>query len=198
MYSFKVEQAIRAATVLHRDQLRKGALPYPYITHLMAVVLILRDYTNDENTLVSALLHDTLEDTDYTFEELQEDFGGEVAEIVITLTEPKFDGEKKLTWTQRKKAYARQLKKGSQAALMIAAADKAHNFRVTVEEYYDEPERFVQDFGPQLEDRLEVYQDIANAINSSLKNEIVHEFNHTFEAYKHFIIDVDKRINKDY
>ncbi len=195
MYSYKVEQAIRAATVLHQDQLRMGSLPLPYISHLIAVVLILSDYTDDEDTIVAAFLHDTLEDTDYTLDELREDFGGPVSELVLTLTEPKVEGATKLSWLDRKKAYAKQLKAGTEEALMIAAADKAHNFRTIVEEYTDNHKRFIQDFGPRSEDRLEAYQIISNVINSRLKSDIVHEFNHTYKEYKQFLIDVEKSTN---
>lgn len=196
MYSYKVEQAIRAASILHQDQLRRGIVPLPYISHLMAVVLILGDYTKDEDTIVAAFLHDTLEDTDYTVEELHEDFGGPVAEIVIALTEPKLDQKgNKLSWLESKKLYAKQLKQANEKALMIAAADKSHNFRTTVEEYFDDHKRFIQDFGPRGEERLEAYQDIANVINSRLKNDIVHEFNHTFTEYKNFLINVEKTQN---
>jgi (p)ppGpp synthase/HD superfamily hydrolase len=161
----------------------------------MATVLILSDYTDSEDTIVAAFLHDALEDTDYTLEELREDFGGPVAELVLSLTEPKTSGNAKLSWLDRKKAYIKQLKNGSQAALMIAAADKAHNFRTIVEEYHEDHKRFIQDFGPQLEDRMEAYQGMANVINSRLKSDIVHEFNHTFKEYKQFLIDVEKTIN---
>ena len=172
-----------------------GSLPLPYISHLMAVVLILSDYTQNEDIIVAAFLHDTLEDTDYTVEELREDFGGPVAELVLTLTEPKTVGNVKLTWLERKKTYTKQLKQGSEAAVMIAAADKAHNFRTIVEEYHDDHKRFIQDFGPQLEERMEAYQGMANVINSRLKSDIVHEFNHTFKEYKQFLIDVEKSTN---
>ena len=195
MYSYKIEQAIRAATILHQDQLRMGSVPLPYISHLMAVVLILTDYTEDEDTMVAAFLHDTLEDTDYTIEELREDFGGPVAEIVLTLTEPKATGSNKLPWLERKKVYAKQLKAGSQAALMVAAADKSHNFRTIVDEYHDDHKRFLQDFGPRTEERIEAYQNIANVINSRLKNDIVHEFNHTFNEFKQFLINVETSTN---
>jgi len=196
MYTYKVEQAIKAAAILHQDQLRKGSVPLPYITHLMAVMLILRDYTNDEDTLVAALLHDTLEDTDYTAEELGTDFGENVALLVQTLTEPKIKKEVKVPWLEAKKDYAKQLRKGKIEAVMIAAADKAHNFRSLVEEYYENHNRFLQDFGPHLTDRIEAYQTIANAINSRLSDGIVHEFNHTFEEYKNFIYDVQKTLTK--
>lgn len=192
MYTYRIEQAIRAASVLHKDQIRKGNLPYPYISHLMSVAMILHDYTDDEDTIVAAFLHDTLEDTDYTPEELQEDFGGKIKDIVLSLSEPKGHDGQTPSWNEKKKQYAKQLKKVGTEALMIAAADKSHNFRTIVEEYYNDPQRFLKDFGYKLEERLEAYQNIANVINSRLKNDIVHEFNHVFEEYKNFIYDVKK------
>lgn len=195
MYTYKIEQAIKAATVLHQDQLRKGAVQLPYITHLIAVMLILRDYTGDENTLVAALLHDTLEDTDYTSDELSDDFGKEVLLLVQTVTEPRENADKKVPWIERKKIYAKQLRKGPIEAVMIAAADKAHNFRTVVDEYYTDHNRFLQDFGTDLEGRIEAYQTIANAINSRLSDGIVHEFNHTFQAYKNFIFNVKENLD---
>ena len=100
MYSYKIEQAIKAAALLHQDHMRLGSIPIPYITHLISVSLIVRDYTADEDTLVAALLHDTLEDTDYTAEELREDFGDTVTNYVEILTEPKYDGNVKLSWIE--------------------------------------------------------------------------------------------------
>jgi len=98
MYSYKIEQAIKAAALLHQEQLRKGPVALPFVTHPFSVMIILRDYTDNENVLVSALLHDTVEDTDYTFEEMEGDFGSEVTKIVRALTEPVYDGEEKLPW----------------------------------------------------------------------------------------------------
>ena len=197
MYSFRIEQAVRAASVLHRDQSRKGSLPLPFITHLIATALILHDYTDDEDVIVAALLHDTLEDTDYTEAELVEDFGNRVANLVTTLTEPTMDGDRKLSWLERKHAYVKQLKRGEEAALLIAAADKTHNFRTIVEEYCTDYHRFLQDFGKNLPERLEAYQAIANVINARLKNDIVHEFNHVFDEYKQFLINVETSLEKD-
>lgn len=191
MYSYRVEQAIRAASVLHKDQIRKGSMPFPFVTHLVATAFTLMDYTTDEDVIVSALLHDTLEDTDYTFEELQEDFGARVADIVLTLTEQKQNPQgNPVSWKERKLSYARQIKRGPEEALLIAAADKIHNFRTVVEDYSDAHDRFYQDFGKNFDDRLEVYQVIANAINSRLKNPIITEFNHVFDAYKDFLAEV--------
>lgn len=190
MYTYKVEQAIQAAAVLHESHQRKGVVPIPYITHLIGVTFILRDYTSDESTLVAALLHDTLEDTEYTAEEMTTDFGEDVTTIVGTLSEPRSSTGEKLPWTERKQQYTKQLRQGPLEAVMIAAADKIHNFRTIVEEYHGEHNRFLQDFGTKIEDRLDGYQLVANVINSRLKDGIVHEFNHTYELYKQFLINV--------
>ncbi len=187
MYSYRIEQAIRAAAVLHKSQLRKGSMPFPYVTHLVATAFTLMDYTEDEDVIIGALLHDTLEDTDYTIDELQEDFGGRVREIVEAVTEPKAIGETKLSFKERKLAYANQLKKGPREALLIAAADKMHNFRTTIEDYTGASARFIEDFGKNFDERLEVYQAIANVINNRLDGQILAEFNHVFEEYKQFI-----------
>lgn len=197
MYTYKIEQAIKAAAVLHQDQFRKGEIPLPYVTHLVATMMILRDYTGAEDTLVAALLHDTIEDTDYKADEIENDFGKSVRILVEAVTEPKWDGYTKLPWIESKKRYAEQLKKAPIEAVMISAADKSHNFRSMVEEYYNHHDRFVKDFGPDLDSRLTAYQRIANAINSRLTDGIVHEFNHTFDQYKNFILDVKKSLTKN-
>ena len=192
MYSYRVEQAIRAATILHKDQVRKGSVPIPYVSHLFAVTMLVQDYTDDEDTVIASLLHDTIEDTDYKLEELQEDFGGKVREIVESLSEPQDDKYKSYTWKQQKQHYAKKLKKASSEALLIAAADKIHNMRSIVEEYIDDHQRFIADFDGDLKDRVFMYQDISNVLNKNLKNDILSEFNHVFTEYKNFVEDVQK------
>ena len=162
----------------------------------MAVTLIVSDYTDDEDTIVATLLHDTIEDTDYTSGELQEDFGGDVREIVESLSEPQDTDTKKYSWLEQKKRYAKKLKGASQAALLISAADKIHNMRMIVDEYYEDHTRFMADFDGSLDDRALAYQDISNVINSRLKNPIVDEFNLVYDEYKNFVLDVKKTKDK--
>ena len=195
MYSYRIEQAIRAAAVLHRTQVRKGEMPYPYITHVVAVAFLLFDYTTDEDVIIAALLHDTIEDTDYTVDELEEDFGANVRNLVETVTEPTTDKETALQWAARKKQYISQLEKGPTEALLIAAADKIHNMRSVVETYYEEPSQFLKDFGGTCGQRLEMYQVLANLFNRRLKNDIIHEFNHVFAEYKEFVYRVQTNEN---
>lgn len=192
-YSYTVEQAIRAASVLHKDQVRKGPVPYPYMTHLVAVAMIVADYTTDENTIVAALLHDTLEDTDYTEKELEDDFGGDVKELVLAVTEPPRTESTKTAYVEQKKQYIRQMKTASERALIIAAADKIHNMRSVVEEYYDNHSGFLADFGIVMNERLLIYQEFSNVLNRRLKNAILSEFNSVFTEYKNFLQDVQKK-----
>ncbi|GAA1542706.1 hypothetical protein GCM10009827_072860 [Dactylosporangium maewongense] len=79
-----LQRAYDMAEHFHRGQYRESG--DPYITHPLAVATILADLGMDTTTLVAALLHDTIEDTDYTIERLQLDFGGEVTLLVDGLT----------------------------------------------------------------------------------------------------------------
>ena len=182
MYSYSIEQAIKAASILHTDQVRKGDIPVPYISHLIAVAFIVNEYTDNETAVVAALLHDTIEDTDYTLQELTNDFGAEVAAIVATVSEPKV-----ANYDERKSTYVAQLQDGSAEALVIAAADKIHNMRSMIEQYHDNWESFERDFGTQIEGRTVFLEAVSTILNDTLENDIVHEFNHVFTEYKSFI-----------
>lgn len=187
MYSYRLEQAIRAAAVLHQEQRRRGILPLPYVTHLAAVAWLVSDYTDDEDCIIAAWLHDTLEDTEYTPAELEEDFGERVRKIVEAVSEPKEKDGKKLEWKDKKVAYLEQLKAGPDEALLIAAADKIHNMRSIVEEYYDNHVGFVKDFSGSLDERAMRYQDLSNLLNRRLQSDIIAEFNHVYSEYKNFL-----------
>lgn len=196
MYTYRIEQAIRAASILHHEQYRKGGVPIPYISHLVAVMLLVQDYTDKEAVIIAALLHDTLEDTDYSQEELIADFGVDVHKIVAAVSEPQDTSSKKYSWSERKKIYAKQLRSAPEGALIVAAADKIHNMRSLIEEYHQNHEGFLRAFGGSLEERLQQYQEIANIINKYLENPIVAEFNHVFKEYKEFIYHAKKTTDR--
>ncbi|MFC6930021.1 HD domain-containing protein [Actinomadura yumaensis] len=111
---------------LHRGQLRKSGAPY--ITHPLAVAMILAGMGLDTTTLVAALLHDTVEDTPYTLGEVRADFGEEVAVLVDGVT--KLDGER---WGDRAEAETfRKIVLAASAdlrVLVIKLADRLHNLR---------------------------------------------------------------------
>jgi GTP pyrophosphokinase len=121
-----IRRAYAAAENMHRGQFRKSG--EPYITHPLAVAQICADLGMDTTTLVAALLHDTVEDTRYTLQALDEDFGHEVAHLVDGVT--KFD---KAYYGQA--AEAETIRKMIVAAgkdvrvLIIKLADRLHNMR---------------------------------------------------------------------
>jgi GTP diphosphokinase / guanosine-3',5'-bis(diphosphate) 3'-diphosphatase len=121
-----LERAYLTAEKMHGSQMRKSG--DPYITHPLAVTTILADIGMTEPTLVAALLHDTVEDTPYTLEQLTEDFGEEVAALVDGVT--KLDkvkyGDTAESETIRKMivAMARDIR-----VLVIKLADRLHNMR---------------------------------------------------------------------
>jgi (p)ppGpp synthase/HD superfamily hydrolase len=199
MYSYRIEQAIRAASILHHDQLRKGPLPYPYITHLLSVAFMLMEYTDDENIIIAGLLHDTLEDTDYTEQELRSDFGHTVADLVVALTEPRTTLTEPMTWLERKQEYIEQLRTGGDPVILIATVDKLHNLRSIVETYYTDHTAFVKDFGKQFDDRQTVYRQIADIIQQHLKHEqLRNEFAHVYATYTEFITDVQQSYQRNH
>ena len=121
-----LERAYLTAEKAHGTQARKSG--DPYITHPLAVATILADIGMTEPTLCAALLHDTVEDTDYTLAELRSDFGDEVAALVDGVT--KLDkvkyGDTAQAQTIRKMivAMSRDIR-----VLVIKLADRLHNMR---------------------------------------------------------------------
>jgi len=121
-----LERAYVIAERMHGDQMRKSG--DPYITHPLAVTTILAEIGMTEPTLVAALLHDTVEDTPYTLEEVRTDFGDEVAQLVDGVT--KLDkvkyGDSAQAETIRKMivAMSRDIR-----VLVIKLADRLHNMR---------------------------------------------------------------------
>jgi GTP pyrophosphokinase len=121
-----IERAFVVAEEAHRPQVRKSG--EPYITHPLAVTHILAELGIGPVTLAAALLHDTVEDTDYSLEQLRKDFGDEVAMLVDGVTKldkVKF-GDHAQAETVRKMVVA--MSKDIRV-LVIKLADRLHNAR---------------------------------------------------------------------
>lgn len=177
----KIDQAMQKASFLHRDQVRKGT-KCPYIIHPVAVMSTVAEYTNDEDTLVAALMHDTVEDTEYTPEELEKDFGTNVKNIVLGITIP--DSSE---WKSGRYAYIEGLLSAPQESLLIAAADKIHNAYSMYSYYADKKEEFSKSFGGSIEERIDVYQKIIDIIEERLDSPILDKLQEEFIKYKAFL-----------
>ena len=95
MISKKVNLALKVASKAHRDQVRKGT-DIPYISHPVAVALIIGEYTTDEDVIVAGILHDVLEDVRpsiYSEADMRGDFGDKITDIVKDVSEDKVAGE---------------------------------------------------------------------------------------------------------
>jgi len=115
--------ALRFAAERHRSQLRKGAAGYPYVNHVIAVTeLLARCGVDDPVTLQAALLHDTIEDTDTTADELAQRFGAEVGRLVLEVTD-----DKSLPKQERKRLQIVHAPELSERARRIKLADKTCN-----------------------------------------------------------------------
>ena len=92
------EQALRFAAEKHNNQERKGSKPQPYIFHPINVSHLISKYMKDDDEKevykISAILHDTLEDTDATYEEEKRLFGKDISDIVLSVTNDKEEIEK--------------------------------------------------------------------------------------------------------
>ncbi|MCU1572516.1 MAG: relA [Micrococcaceae bacterium] len=149
-----IQRAFVVAERSHQGQKRKSG--DPYITHPVAVATILAELGMTGTTLAAALLHDTVEDTDYTLEQLRADFGAEVAMLVDGVT--KLDkvqfGEAAQSETVRKMvvAMAKDIR-----VLVIKLADRLHNARTW---------RFVsaESSGRKARETLEIYAPLAHRL----------------------------------
>ena len=109
-----------------RNQRRKDAEASPYINHPIELVNLLANEAgiDDERVLIAAILHDTVEDTETTAQELVKRFGQEVADIVMEVT-----GVKSLAKDERKRLQVIRARSISRRAKLVKLADKTCNLR---------------------------------------------------------------------
>src|SRR5205814_7237043 len=123
-----LQRAFAFAEQAHEGQVRKSG--EPFVEHPLAVATILADLHLDTTTLTAALLHDTVEDTEVGLEQLEQEFGPEVARIVDGLTKLE-----KIEFRSREQEQAENVRKmmvamaGDIRVLLIKLADRLHNMR---------------------------------------------------------------------
>lgn len=149
-----IQRAYQTAQRCHQGQLRKSG--EPYITHPVAVATILAELGMTSTTLAAALLHDTVEDTDYTLEQLKADFGEEIALLVDGVT--KLDkvkyGSAAQAETVRKMIVA--MSRNIQV-LVIKLGDRLHNARTWKYVSGDSAKR-------KAKETLEIYAPLAHRL----------------------------------
>ena len=154
MMTPQIMKALSKAIVLHKGQKRKDGVT-PFIVHPISVGMILTEQNATEEQVIAGVLHDTLEDTVYTYEELRSDFGVRVARMVLACSED----QSIENWNHRKEELLGRLQK-EDSAKIVKAADALSNMM----DLHDSTKRFGESFWLNFQNdkrsRMQYYIDI--------------------------------------
>lgn len=184
-----LDRAIVYAVKAHKNTERRGK-GFPYIVHPMEAVAIVATITPDQELLAAAALHDTIEDTDVTAEDIRREFGERVAKLVHAESD-QIDGEvftgannnEEATWHARKQAAIDRLATASHDAKIVAMGDKLSNMRAIYRDYKTQGDKLWNIF--HVKDKASHewhYRGLANSLK---------ELSETF-AYQEFVKLIDE------
>ena len=172
-----LDRAIVFAVRAHAGTERRGK-GFPYIVHPLEAVEIVATMTSDQKMLAAAALHDTVEDTDVTIEQIRNEFGERVALFVAAESdEPHQRPDSVENWRARKQAAIDRLAHASRDAKIVALGDKLSNMRAIARDYAEQGDQFWDLFhSKDPKDHEWHYRGLADALS---------ELRDTF-AYKEF------------
>lgn len=172
-----INRAIMFATKAHEGQVRKVDQS-PFIIHPLAVGCLLADAGESEAVVVAGMLHDTVEDTDVTLEDIRTEFGHDVAEIVAGCSE-----DKSLSWEERKRNTIELLETTTEEVCIVTCADKIHNVQVSVDGINEQGEDFFVHFKRGYADQKWYYGTIKNVLLRRMPaHPLVHMYAEVFES----------------
>ena len=133
-----LDRAIIFAVKAHAGTERRGK-GYPYIVHPLEAVEIVATMSKDQELLAAAALHDTVEDTDITVEQIRSEFGDRIAALVAIESDEIPAGiSEEDSWHSRKQAAIDRLAKASREAKIVALGDKLSNMRAIARDFADQ------------------------------------------------------------
>lgn len=157
MYT-KVEEAIHFMVKANKGQKRKNE-NIDKSFHPMIIYSMLREFTNTEDVLVSALLHDVINDTEYGYEEIEERFGTLVADMVSDLSEDMAIAK----WIDRKKDYVKRMRANYDVNVInIMLADKLHNLISNYERFLKMGDKIWKNTGGSKDENRWLYRELYN------------------------------------
>lgn len=161
-------EAIKFAVDAHKNQFRKGT-NIPYIVHPINVMKTLGRLTDEQNVIIAGLLHDILEDTNVTENDIKTKFGEDVLYLVKKASEAaKLENSTvSKDWKSRKQSTIEHLKKEKdERVMLIACADKLDNVSDIIFDYEKSGEKLWQKFNAGKEKQLWYYNTLAEIFKS--------------------------------
>jgi (p)ppGpp synthase/HD superfamily hydrolase len=149
-----IRDALELAERAHAGQIRSGSGGMAYIHHPVAVAELLAEHDYDEETVAAALLHDVVEDSETSVEELAARFGSRVAGLVEAMT----DDASVEPYERRKDELRRRVAEAGGDAPAIYAADKLSNVRVLRRAYANEGEAAGEEFKAPLDAKIGIWE----------------------------------------
>lgn len=179
-FSPRYDAALVFAARAHREQVRKGS-DIPYIIHPVAVSLILVRHGFDEDLAVAGLLHDTVEDTGASLDEIGAAFGDEVRRLVAAVTEDKTgDSGERRPWRVRKEEQLAHLAAGGPRVAALKAADSLHNAASTLGDLRRNGAAVWGRFNAPATESLWYYREVVALVGSQLgPHALARELEHT-------------------
>lgn len=173
-----LDKAIVFAVKAHANTERRSK-GFPYIVHPLEALSIVATMTSDQEMLAAAVLHDTVEDTDTTIEQIEEAFGRRVAHLVSEESDNCVEGyDKTAPWRVRKQACIDRLMKADRDSKIVTLGDKLSNMRAIAADYRQIGDRLWERFHAPggIVDHEWRYRALANAFADLAEFDAYHEF----------------------
>jgi len=172
-----LDRVIIFAVRAHAGTERRGK-GYPYIVHPLEAMAIVATMTADQELLAAAALHDTVEDTEVTVEQLRAEFGERIASLVADESDVMPEGmTKEASWHIRKQAAIDRLSKASHDAKIVALGDKLSNMRGIARDYAEMGDALWNCFhSKDRKDHEWYYRGLADALRELDETEAYREF----------------------
>lgn len=176
----RYNDAVKAAAVAHRHQHYNSDNDTPFFAHPFFVASLLERHGLDDDTVIAGLLHDAVEDTDMTIDEVERQFGRRVAGIVEEVT---FDQTK--PWSDRQHEAQLRLQSAGSEAKAVKTADIIHHLILCIDEL-DQGKSTVNMHDPK--EYLWKYTELLKALRVGWQHPLLNEADTYFEIFKQKVV----------
>jgi (p)ppGpp synthase/HD superfamily hydrolase len=166
-FSDALDRALILAARAHRDQVRKGS-DVPYVQHPVHVAILLLKHGFDDAVVTAGVLHDVVEDTSVTLDDVRAELGDRVAELVGAVSERKADAGGKRSWRTRKEEQLAMLATAPLDVVALKAADALHNTMTTLRDVTAGGDAAWARFNAPKSDQLWIHRAVADGVRARM------------------------------